>query len=58
MDKVQKVDRNNTTPTSKTFRDEFHVLCSPVWPAKEQDGFRIKGNVNIKMHTVFIPSYI
>jgi hypothetical protein len=26
MDKVQKIDRSNTTPSSKTFRDEPNIL--------------------------------
>jgi hypothetical protein len=27
MEKVQKIDRSNTAPSSKTFRDEQHMVC-------------------------------
>jgi hypothetical protein len=30
MDKVQKIDRSNTTPSSKIFRDERLLLTSPL----------------------------
>jgi hypothetical protein len=28
MDKVQRIDRSNTAPSSKTFRDEFSSLIT------------------------------
>jgi hypothetical protein len=27
MDKVQRIDRSNTAPSSKTFRDELSFYC-------------------------------